>query len=508
MADWTPYKITTPAADASAGIALAAQAAKIGGILKADGQGNVSTATPGTDYGYSMIKGNGAPGSTTVGEIGQHYFDMAATQMPYEYVCVGYTVSGCVWKVYGEAGTGFELKGRFTTLDALKEAIESGLVDEPKYGDAYLIGDTQPYDCYYYSKTAKDWENIGPLGGEGGTGGDLPKGGATGQALVKNSAVDYDTAWGTLLVDNTQIADNAVTENKILDSSVTESKITDGAITTGKIADSAVTTVKIADGAITREKISTLLYNNAGAHNSLFRGKNLGTSFTSAHASRISSGEFYDMYIGDYWVIGGVTWRIAAFDYYYRRGLSRHHAVIVPDSSLYEYQMATSFTSYVKSKMYTEGLTQATATIKAAFSNEYYPDGECVRSRDVMLCNAVSSSGYGQTGWTKKSVDVILMTQQNVFGSKCKETGIAYGVNDDDNAEVDTAQYPLFRLAPEFIAGAGTSAYTNDYWLRDGLHKDSNSNNHYALVNSNGWLTTGSCDNEYGVRPAFCVGEP
>lgn len=483
MADWTPYKITTTAADASAGIALAAQAAKIGGILKADGQGNVSTATPGTDYGLELLKGNGAPGSTTVGEIGQHYFDMAATQMPYEYVCVGYTVSGYVWKVYGEAGTGFELKGRFTTLDALKEAIESGLVDEPKYGDAYLIGDTQPYDCYYYSKTAKDWENIGPLGGEGGTGGGIPKGGATGQALIKNSAVDYDTAWGTLLVDNTQIADNAVTENKI--------------------ADSAVTTVKIADGAITREKISTLLYNNAGAHNSLFRGKNLGTSFTSAHASRISSGEFYDMYIGDYWVIGGVTWRIAAFDYYYRRGLSKHHAVIVPDASLYEYQMATSFTSYVKSKMYTEGLTQATATIKAAFSNEDYPDGECVRSRDVMLCNKVSSSGYGQTGWTKESADVILMTQQNVFGSKCKATGNDYNQNDCNNAEVDTAQYPLFRLAPEFIAGAGTSAYGDYYWLRDGLL-----DNYYALVDSSGWLTTSACDNEYGVRPAFCVGEP
>lgn len=238
MADWTPYKITTPAAEASAGIALAAQAAKIGGILKADGQGNVSTAEAGTEYGYGMIKGNGVPDNTTAGEIGQHYFDMTATQMPYEYICVGFTMSGYVWKVYGEAGTGFELKGRFSTLDALKEAIASGLVDEPEYGDAYLIGDTQPYDCYYYSKTAKDWENIGPLGGDGGTGGDLPKGGILGQVLLKNSAVDYDTAWGTELVENC----------------IESSMIQSGAVTTGKIESNAITTGKLAAGAVTRAK--------------------------------------------------------------------------------------------------------------------------------------------------------------------------------------------------------------------------------------------------------------
>ena len=206
MADWTPYKITTPAADASAGIAFAAQAAKLGGLLKGDGQGNVSTATPGTDYGFGMLTGNGVPGNKTAGSIGQHYFNMTATRLPYEYICVGITASGYVWKEFGETGTGFQLKGRFSTLDALKEAIVSGLVDEPEYGDAYLIGDAQPYDCYYYSKTAKDWENIGPLGGDGSGSGDIPKGGAPGQVLTKYSQVDYDVAWSSIpAVENDEI---------------------------------------------------------------------------------------------------------------------------------------------------------------------------------------------------------------------------------------------------------------------------------------------------------------
>ena len=206
MADWTPYKITTPAADASAGIAFAAQAAKLGGLLKGDGQGNVSTATPGTDYGFGMLMGNGVPGNKTTGSIGQHYFNMTATRLPYEYICVGITASGYVWKEFGETGTGFQLKGRFSTLDALKEAIESGLVDKSEYGDAYLIGDAQPYDCYYYSKTAGDWENIGPLGDGGGGSGDIPRGGAPGQVLTKYSQVDYDVAWSSIpAVENDEI---------------------------------------------------------------------------------------------------------------------------------------------------------------------------------------------------------------------------------------------------------------------------------------------------------------
>ena len=218
MADWTPYKITTPAAEAAAGIAFAAQAAKVGGILKGNGQGGVSTATPGTDYGLGLLKGNGAPGSTTVGSLGQHYFDLMATHAPYEYICIGFTEAGFVWKVYGDTGAGFTLKGRFSSLEALQEAIESGTVDAPEYGDAYFIGEAQPYDVYYYSKTAGGWENIGPLGNVTPVGG-LPKSGKEGQVLIKSSDVDYDATWGSVLtagsVKSETIEDKAVTYDKL-----------------------------------------------------------------------------------------------------------------------------------------------------------------------------------------------------------------------------------------------------------------------------------------------------
>ena len=68
---------------------------------------------------------------------------------------------------------------------------------------------------------------------------------------------------------------------------------------------------------------------NAGAHNSIFRGKNLGS--TPDYAS-IADGSFEDMYIGDYWPIGGINWRIAGFNYYRNTvtNVPSNHVVVVP----------------------------------------------------------------------------------------------------------------------------------------------------------------------------------
>ena len=94
------------------------------------------------------------------------------------------------------------------------------------------------------------------------------------------------------------------------------------------------------------EKIDTLnnvlTGRNAGFHNSIYRGKNLGTSVTTDQWNAIYDGTFDDLFIGDYWTIGGVNWRIAAFDYWLHCGdteCTTHHVVIVPDSCLYNAQM-------------------------------------------------------------------------------------------------------------------------------------------------------------------------
>lgn len=240
----------------------------------------------------------------------------------------------------------------------------------------------------------------------------------------------------------------------------------------------------------TEDKIAPLLFNNAGAHNAIYRGKNLGTSVTTAQYNAIKAGTFDDLYIGDYWVINGVTWRIAAFDYYFNCGDSScttHHAVIVPDTCLYNHVMNdTNVTTggYVGSKMYTEGLEQAKTTIKAAFSGH-------VLSHRIYLTNATSNGKASAGAWCDSEVD--LMNEQMVYG-----TGIFSPVSDGStvpaNYRVEKSQLPLFAHEPSRICNR------KDWWLRDVITAA-----YFAIVGGAGSAYYANASSSFGVRPAFCI---
>lgn len=80
--------------------------------------------------------------------------------------------------------------------------------------------------------------------------------------------------------------------------------------------------------------------NNAGFHNSIYRGKDLTNVYTLAQISaKVSVGTFDDLYIGDYitTTLNGtkVTFRMAGFDCYYGTGdtpCTTHHIVMIPDA--------------------------------------------------------------------------------------------------------------------------------------------------------------------------------
>lgn len=237
-------------------------------------------------------------------------------------------------------------------------------------------------------------------------------------------------------------------------------------------------------------KVAPLLFNNAGAHNAIYRGKNLGTSVTAAQYAAISAGTFEDLYIGDYWVINGVNWRIAAFDYYFNCGdtsCTKHHVVIVPDTCLYNHVMNdTNITTggYVGSKMYTEGLEQAKTTIKAAFSGH-------VLSHRVYLTNAVADGHPSAGAWCDSEVD--LMNEQMVYGGAIFMP-IANGSTVYTNYRVEKSQLPLFAHEPSRICNRAT------WWLRDVVTASS-----FAIVGSTGRADYGNASGSFGVRPAFCI---
>ena len=70
------------------------------------------------------------------------------------------------------------------------------------------------------------------------------------------------------------------------------------------------------------------------SHRMIYRGKNLGTSFTAEQSQAVQNGTFTDMYVGDYWVINGKTRRIGDIDYFIHCGDNvdlGHHLLMVDD---------------------------------------------------------------------------------------------------------------------------------------------------------------------------------
>ena len=237
------------------------------------------------------------------------------------------------------------------------------------------------------------------------------------------------------------------------------------------------------------DSVRNVLADGAAAHNCIYRGKNLGTSVTAEQYAAISSGKFTDLYIGDYWVIKGVTYRIAAFDYYYNCGdtnFTKHHAVIVPDTSLYKAQMNTSNVttgSYTGSAMYKSNLAQAKTTIKAAFGSAH------VLTKRELLTNAVN--GNTPSGWAWFDSDVELMNEVQAYGS------VAWGAHDGNGYNVASGdgQFPLFMFDRTKLHNR------EDYWLRDVCSATA-----FSLVSARGYASSGYASHSLGVRPAFCIG--
>ena len=250
----------------------------------------------------------------------------------------------------------------------------------------------------------------------------------------------------------------------------------------------------------TEAKIAPLLFNNAGAHNAIYRGKSLGSTVTTAQYAAIKAGTFDDLYIGDYWTIGGVNYRIAAFDYYLNSGdtnCTTHHVVIVPDTCLYNAQMHntssggwesgaanTTAGGYVGSDMYKSNLEQAKTTIKSAFS------GHVLKHR-IYLTNAVANGRASGGAWCDSEVD--LMCEQMVYGSGIFSP-VSDGSNVPTNYRVEKSQLPLFQHEPSRIGNR------NDWWLRDVITAS-----RFAVVGSYGDAYYYDASYSFGVRPAFCI---
>lgn len=239
---------------------------------------------------------------------------------------------------------------------------------------------------------------------------------------------------------------------------------------------------------------------NAGAHNAIYRGKDITDLFYNGTLSQqIVAETFDDIFIGDY-IIGKVSKRkylVADINYRLNCGdteCKTPHILMIPEKIMGTAKMNdTKITTgaYVGSKMYTEYL----APFKTVIQNDFEIN-HLVQHRNT-FANAVTNGYESAGGWVDSTID--LMNEIMVYGSEIFHNKMS-GTNIPYNYTIDKAQLSLFKLDRSKMLTVNDEGERYGYWLRDVV-----SASDFAYVTSSGTATTHSASTSPGVRPAFLI---
>ena len=238
---------------------------------------------------------------------------------------------------------------------------------------------------------------------------------------------------------------------------------------------------------LTLESLST---NSIAFHNSYPRCKYLGTTITDAQNTAIKNRTYDDLFIGDYWTINGVNWRIVAIDYYFNIGdtnFDRGNIIVMPDTVLYNAQMNSTNTTagaYYGSLMRTQNLNNARTIAQNAF-------GSHLANHRILLTNTVDSSGPSNWSWYD-SDGVELPNEVQIYGTRIWGSALkGYDV------ATQKQQFPLLALAPQFVNIRQT------YWLQD--VSSASVSSYFAIVSALGDAAYHLASTSLGVRPSVTL---
>lgn len=328
---------------------------------------------------------------------------------------------------------------------------------------------------------------------------------------------DYETAGATVpaaatalsnIVSGADITELMSNIKAVLKRTITEESVIDDLMT-----QNAKKPLSSKQGYNLDQKLLNLTYSNSGAHNSIFRGKDLTNVYTIEEiCQRASNGLFTDLYIGDYITktitstLGEtetVKLRIAGFDIFLLDGdtsLSKHHIVLVPEdcfkTTARMNDTNTTAGGYKGSKMWTTVLPAYNAAFQALFGTHL------IKYRTLITKAVGTTISAGNSAWTGNASDwewidcyLSLMSEvqvygANVFSSSGYDTGI------------DNMQFPLFVLDPRFKhAGLGNGGARQWYWLKNVVSSTS-----FALVDAGGASGSYHASGASGVRPFMLIG--
>lgn len=225
---------------------------------------------------------------------------------------------------------------------------------------------------------------------------------------------------------------------------------------------------------------------------SVFRGKYLGDNVTDGEWENIANGTFKGLFVGDYWNIGGINWRIADFNYWSKDTgdtNTKPHVVIWPDQSLTAAEMndtPTTVGGYIGSKMWTDHLpNKILPMIDGIFGADH------IYEHRGYFINAVTDGVPSGGIITYYKVD--LPSELMLYGAKVhgNETNTKIGYN----VTHDTMQMAISAIYPSAI-----NLYSEGYWLKDPVGVA-----HFASVFHNGAADYNTAGNRLGIRPVFAI---
>ena len=199
------------------------------------------------------------------------------------------------------------------------------------------------------------------------------------------------------------------------------------------------------------------------SHRMIYRGKNLGTSFTTEQSQAVQSGTFTDMYVGDYWVINGKTRRIGDIDYFIHCGDNvdlGHHLLMVDDGV--DLPGDGSTTHFMNDTDTTAGGFKGSKMWNTTIPNQILPDittafGNHLLNHREYISNAVTDGVPTGGEW----VDTIY----NIFNEAMYYGTVVNGANNAGaglfNVGCSKNQIKLFML------DQSSMNRRRDIWLRD-----------------------------------------
>jgi len=264
-------------------------------------------------------------------------------------------------------------------------------------------------------------------------------------------------------------------------------------------------------------------------HNEINTCKNLLEKYTLDELSAmISSGNFDDIYVGDYIEMEMTTanitssntsrtekvrWLVAAIDYFRHRtdvDLLDHHIVLVAEDCFVDTQKMNSSNTtaggYASSSMYITVLPKYDTAITNAFGSSHVLSYHQLLTTSTNT-TAPSMAGNNFTGcsnnwaWATGATNMPhvtklnLMSEPQIFGTKiCLSSFYDIGINN--------SQFPLFSQMPEkIICGRGFNAVSSarhTFWLSSVV-----STTYFALCGNIGYATGNGASYILGVRPYF-----